>query len=387
MAKNGFKIMDCDIHVAEPPDLWAKHLEPAYRDQAPQRDPIPPAHLNSDLEIWRFAGRAFPAYIEDPRRRKLAEVRAAKAATRHVADGRYQKKEEDLRGDDPRSMLKAMDVEGVDVSIVFRTLAAHFIAVDGLAPELSAAMCRAFNNWLAEFCSVDATRLRPAALLPLQDTALAVEEAKRAVRELGAVALVLSNHPVNQRPWYDRSWDPIWSTAEKLRVPIAFHGIQNAYQDHLGRRYIDNFAMAHACGHPVEQMLALGCLLTGGVFERFPGLRAAFVEASCSWVPAWLWCLDERVEKFADETQFSLTRSPTEMFAEHCFVACDPDETVLRHTLPALGDSNIVISTDWPHDDSGYPHAIDTFLALEGVSQESKRKILWDNCMRLYGIA
>jgi predicted TIM-barrel fold metal-dependent hydrolase len=60
---------------------------------------------------------------------------------------------------------------------------------------------------------------------------------------------------------------------------------------------------------------------------------------------------------------------------------------VLRHTLPALGDSNIVISTDWPHDDSGYPHAIDTFLALEGVSSESKKKILWDNCTRLYGVA
>jgi predicted TIM-barrel fold metal-dependent hydrolase len=51
-----------------------------------------------------------------------------------------------------------------------------------------------------------------------------------------------------------------------------------------------------------------------------------------------------------------------------------------------MGDENIVISTDWPHDDSAYPHAIETFLQLDGVSEASKRKILWDNCARLYSI-
>ena len=30
-------------------------------------------------------------------------------------------------------------------------------------------------------------------------------------------------------------------------------------------------------------------------------------------------------------------------------------------------------------------HAITCFLDLPGVSLESKRKILWDNCIRLYG--
>ena len=46
-----------------------------------------------------------------------------------------------------------------------------------------------------------------------------------------------------------------------------------------------------------------------------------------------------------------------------------------------------MISTDWPHDDSAYPEAIETFLGLDGVSEESKRKVLWDNCVALYGLA
>ena len=174
--------------------------------------------------------------------------------------------------------------------------------------------------------------------------------------------------------------------AESLGVPVAFHGIQMAYQEHLGRRFMDNFVMAHAVAHPLEQMMALGSLLTGGVFERFPGLKAAFLEGSCSWVPWWLWTLDERVEKFGDEERFRLSMRPSEYFHRNCWVSVDPDEDVVRHALPSMGDDNIVISTDWPHDDSAYPRAVDTFLALAGVSGASKKKILWDNCARLYGL-
>ena len=35
MAKQGFKVMDSDMHVIEPPDLWQNYMEPAYRDRAP----------------------------------------------------------------------------------------------------------------------------------------------------------------------------------------------------------------------------------------------------------------------------------------------------------------------------------------------------------------
>jgi len=386
MTKNGLKVMDCDIHVAEPPDLWRKYVEAKFQDQIPVRDEASVETNGSDVDIWHFSGKVFPAFIDDPRRRRLAELRTERATERHMAEGRYEDKTEDLRGDDPQAMLTAMDVEGVDVAVVFRTLAAHFIAIDGLDPKLCAALCRGFNNWLAEFCAADASRLKVAALLPLHDVDEAVNEAKRAASELGAVSLVLSNHPVNGRAWYDTEYEPLWEAAERLGVSLAFHGIQNAYQTHLAQRYLDNFALSHACGHPVEQMLAMGCLLTGGVFDRHAGLKAAFLEASCGWVPSWLWNLDERVEKFADQAQFELRRTPTETFQEHCWVACDPDEHVLAHVIPAVGDRNFVISTDWPHDDSAYPHAVDTFLDLPGVGDESKRRILWDNCARLYDL-
>ena len=87
-------------------------------------------------------------------------------------------------------------------------------------------VCRAFNNWLADFCNTNRARLKPAALLPVHDVKLAEAEARRSVKELGAVALVLPNQQVNGRPWYDRYYDPLWAEAERLHVPVAFHGIR-----------------------------------------------------------------------------------------------------------------------------------------------------------------
>jgi len=383
MAKGGFKVMDSDIHVDEPHDLWDRYLEPRFKDRAPRFAAIDGSHMNG----WQFEGKVFPAFFDRPERRRLGRVRREKARARHLATGRYKDPAEDLPGDDPHAMLKAMDREGIDLAIVFRTRGAHLIALDGLEPGLSAAMCRAFNNWLSEFCATDRARLKPAAILPLHDPKLAVEEAQRSVRELGAVAVVLSNHPVNGRAWYDPAYEPLWAEAERLGVPVAFHGIQMAYQEHLGRRFMDNFVMAHAVAHPLEQMMALGSLLTGGVFERFPRLKAAFLEGSCSWVPWWLWTLDERVEKFGDDERFHLTMRPSEYFRRNCWVSVDPDEDVVRHAIPSMGDDNIVNSTDWPHDDSAHRGAVETFRGLEGVSETSKKKILWDNCARLYGLS
>jgi hypothetical protein len=55
--------------------------------------------------------------------------------------------------------------------------------------------------------------------------------------------------------------------------------------------------------------------------------------------------------------------------------------------IDAMGDDNIVMSVDYPHADGPFPHGLETFLALPGVSTDSKRKIMWDNCLRLYGLS
>src|SRR5258705_9586531 len=195
MAKGQFKVMDSDIHVDEPHDLWLKYIEPRFKDRAPRFAPIDGSHTNG----WQFEGKVFPAFFDRPERRRLGHIRREKARARHLATGRYKDPAEDLPGDDPHAMLKAMDREGIDLSIVFRTRGAHLIALDGLEPDLSAAICRAFNNWLSEFCATDRARLKPTAIVPRHDPRLAVDGPRRSARDLGAGAGGRPNRPANGR--------------------------------------------------------------------------------------------------------------------------------------------------------------------------------------------
>ena len=357
MAKNGLRVMDSDLHVIEPRTLWDDYLDPAFKGR------VTPKSVD---------GKVLPPYADRPERQRAWSHRMNRSGAERL-----------LHGTQPKEALEAMDVEGIDVGVLFRTWSSHAINVDGLEPAFAAAMSRAWNRWMADFCQESPDRLKGSALIPLQDIELAVAEARFAVRDLGVATLVLPSHMVDKRPIYDRYYDPLWAAAQDMDVAVSFHGNHAVYAEHLATRYLDNLVLSHAAGQPVEMMLTLGAVVTGGVLSRFPRLRMAFLEGNCSWLPWWLWALDERWEAWGDRDLFGQDAKPSELFRRQCVVSVEPEEELAKHVVTELGDDNLVVSTDWPHDDSRYPHAVDTFLALP-MPEESKKKILWDNCARLY---
>jgi predicted TIM-barrel fold metal-dependent hydrolase len=366
MTKNGLRVMDSDLHVIEPRTLWDDYLEPKYRGRftkGPGADGVTRTIVD---------GKVQPPYADRPERQRAWSLRMNRAGAERLHHGTL-----------PKEALEAMDVEGIDVGILFRTWVTQSINMDGLEPAFAAAMSRAWNRWIADFCQESPDRLKASALIPLQDIELAVAEARFAVRELGVVTLVLPSHMVNRRPIYDRYYDPLWAAAQEMDIAVSFHGNHAAYAEHLATRYLDNLVLSHACGQPVEMMLTLGAVVTGGVLARFPRLRMAFLEGNCSWLPWWLWALDERWEAWGDRELFGQDALPSELFKRQCVVSVEPEEALAKHVVAEVGDDNLVVSTDWPHDDSRYPHAIDTFLELP-MPDASKKKILWDNCARLY---
>ena len=156
-----------------------------------------------------------------------------------------------------------------------------------------------------------------------------------------------------------------------------------------GRRFVGhaNFQpIAHAIRNPVELMGAIASVTTGGILERHPRLRCAFLEGTAGWLSWWLWRLDDQWEKFGPGCEHQLSMPPSEYFKRQAYVSVDCDEAAVKYTIDALGSRNIVFSTDFPHSDARYPHSVDTFLELP-ISDADKQQILWDNCAALYGMA
>ena len=150
--------------------------------------------------------------------------------------------------------------------------------------------------------------------------------------------------------------------------------------------HFESLMLQHTAWHPVPIMFAVMSFCAGGILERFPDLRVAFLEGNASWIPWLMWRLDEKYEWRGHFEAPGLSMLPNEYFKRQCFVSTDCDEWPSKYLEDAGYSDNIVFSTDYPHSDSKYPEATDEFFRI-GISPEARRKYLWDNCARLYGFA
>jgi uncharacterized protein len=80
-----------------------------------------------------------------------------------------------------------------------------------------------------------------------------------------------------------------------------------------------------------------------------------------------------------------MSQRPSDYFMRQCFISVDVEENLVVDVINRIGDDNVVISTDYPHADSHWPDAVNQFVAME-MPSASRKKILWDNCARLYNV-
>jgi predicted TIM-barrel fold metal-dependent hydrolase len=76
---------------------------------------------------------------------------------------------------------------------------------------------------------------------------------------------------------------------------------------------------------------------------------------------------------------------PSEYFRRQCYIALDVDEEPAVDAVNKLGAEYFVVSSDYPHSDGAFPEAMQQFFGLK-LDAGQRKKILWDNCARLYGI-
>ena len=380
MARNGFKVMDSDMHLTEPADLWQRYIDPAFKE-------IAPIGLSGGT---RLDGVSLPDnrhFLRPPAGKWFKALKA------HMESNNANYQFAIDRGWDGVSQLSAMDQEGIDVAILYPTRGLYVLGLDsqetigaaGLDPVFAAAIARAYNDWLYDFCAPDRKRLVAAAMIAPHNVPGAVAEARRAVTELGFRAIFMLPGLVNRRPWHHRSYDPLWAECERLGVPVAFHGGGPDHLTDYGLELDDVMMMWHTFSHSLGPMSAAVSLTAGGVLKRFPKLRASFLEANCAWAP-WLFSrLDDEYEEYIGRFEIQLQAKPSEYFRRNCFVSVEADEKPVRLYVDWFGDDNVVFSTDYPHPDSKFPHAVEKFLDLP-LSETSKRKFLWDNCAKLYDL-
>ncbi len=371
MAKQGYQMIDAEMHVMELVDLWETYIDPAFKDQAPKRLSERRWDIRTvvDGEVMAMIpGGDWPA---------VSQAEEEAMATRYA--------EEIARNFDPASQLIAMDKEGLDVAVLYPTSGMYTIAFETMDAAFAAAICKAYNDWLYDYIqAADPSRLFGAAAVSPHDVDTAVSETRRAVHELGMKAIFLRPNLFNNRPWHDAYYDPLWATCQDLNIPVGFHETTGSRMRASGTDRFQDMGTAHISTHSMEQMLACMDIIMGGVMARFPQLRFAFLEGQCGWLPFWLDRMDDHYKWRTPYGEMShLKMLPSEYFFRQGFCAVECDEEFVSHVVADLGDDHLVTTTDYPHGDSKYPEAMERFLQLD-LKPESRKKILWDNAVRLY---
>jgi predicted TIM-barrel fold metal-dependent hydrolase len=362
-------VFDADGHVVEPDVVWDEHLPAKYRSYAPRvlqyDDHF--RYVCNDRLGFRIRGRS--------------ESVGAPGQTPHKADVPVLAR----GGAEPGPRLEDMDVDGIEVAALYPT---YGLMVQGVAERGPAlALCRAINDWLAQYCDHDRARLLGVGLLPSTHPDDALAEARRCVEQLGFRGVWRRPERIDGTPpVQDAGYEPLWSYLEEVGVPIAIHpGVSGVIPiGPLTHRFGDDFTAIHAVHFPAEQMQALTAFVAFGILERHPGLRVAFLESGAGWALPYLHRLDEHLATFGFANAPSHAK-PSEQFRRQCFVSVEEAEPGLAGFLAAYPDS-VVFASDYPHGDGVFPGSTKELLETTELDDADRRRVLWDNAVRLYGL-
>jgi predicted TIM-barrel fold metal-dependent hydrolase len=277
----------------------------------------------------------------------------------------------------PKEWVAFLDRAGIEAAVLYPTWGlAHGQMVD---PKWALGYAKTYNNWLGDkYLQFDA-RLKGVALLPIQDPEGAAAELRRCVAEFGMVAGMLPSNPTGARRHVShREFWPIYAEAERLGVPIAFHG--GAYQD-LGFNSFTCFPATRAIGHPWALAVCATGLIVDGVLDAFPRLRIGLMEGGASWI-------DLVVDRLAREAKYGglHLRRPVADYFRQLYLSIESFDPALPRAIEKVGAGCFMFSTDFPHE-IGPADIIRELGALQtrGDLTDAQRKgVLEDNARRFY---
>jgi hypothetical protein len=292
--------------------------------------------------------------------------------------------------------LPDMDEDKIDVAVIYPTDELPL----SITPDagFATARAKAYNDWLHGYCSVLPERLKGIGVVAMQDTEMAVQEMNRAVTELGMVGIQIGCTVREDTLLSDVRLEPFWTEAERLGIPIAIHGpaLPSFFRGYYDVNRPDHMLEASQMAHTFAQMLACSNIITGGVLERHPKLKIAFLEAGAGWVPYWMNRLDEYNE-VARTRWAQMSAQPSEYIkGGNVFFSCEPGDAFIPLFLEHVGEDAMLFASDYLHFDAlfvgemghdgvPYPGTVGTLLQREDVPDSAKRKMLLDNSIKFYG--
>jgi uncharacterized protein len=353
MAYDDYAVVDCDGHIVESIAEMAEYMDPRTRRHA-----LKPGR-NRQGVFPSLDGFHFAVHDE------------TKAKERRTASNARPGSAEDW--------VQFLDKAKVERTVLFTSegLSVGFIQ----SPRYAAALCRAYNDYVHDRFARVSGRLRPMALIPMQDPAAAAAELRRAVKELGLPCAMVPSTGLPLHLGHELYW-PIYQAAAELDCVLGVHGGSNLGS---GLDSFTNFTASHVLHHSIPLMTALVSFIYHGVYDRFPGVRFAFMEGGCGWL-AFLLDRMERDENYFDAADQPKMNPARYLEDGRILIGCEGSEKSLAYVASRVGIAAFAYASDYPHevDLSAAIHEIDEVAERADLSESDKRAVLGENARRFF---
>ena len=394
MAGLPFGLFDCDTHCYEPRDAVTRYMPKDMLDQA-----VRPIRLPEGGETILAADRIAVFNSEQGLGFDLAyRPGSLKEMLKQMGSGNPDETYEpepmrpEYQNRDVR--LSLMQQQGVEKAVIFPSAIA--LSIENYVKDTAAAYANvhALNQWFDDDWGFDRDgKLFAPATLSLRDRDLAVQELEF-VLDRGAQIILLPTGPANGRSPGDPYFDPIWSRINEAGVTVAFHIMENWY----------NEAIAPAWGHnptpaswhmsawqwnnlygerPIEDTLS--ALIFDNLFGRFPNINVLVAEFGASWVPHFITHMDKSrgMGRNGPWIGGKLDERPSNIFMRHIRVAPYPEDDVAKIARDLPDVDCLVMGSDFPHAE-GLAEPADFAKLLDGLTEDQQHKILRGNAEKLF---
>lgn len=355
------RVVDADGHVVEAPAFFAELFE-RFPDRIGVRRDGTPGLL--------IEGRPYPD-VDGPGAGCPADRGLTEAVGVHPSSA--------------AGVLADADADGIGDMVLYPSFALCVPTIRD--PVLGAAIARCYNRWVASLCAEGGGRLHAAAVVPLEHG----EEALAVLAEASDLGLAAVTVPpaLAGRNLDHPDLDPFYAAVCDRDMAIGVHGAPGIHLPKIGVDRFSNYVQVHCVSFPFDQMTAVTAMVSGGVFDRHPRLRVAFLESGAGWLPWFMERLHEHWASRGDWVPDGWRRPPGEYVAAgNVWVTCEPDETMLPAVIDSLGDGCVMFASDYPHWDGAWPHATAELVAhAQGrLDDGALAAVAAGNARRFYGL-
>jgi predicted TIM-barrel fold metal-dependent hydrolase len=362
-------VISVDDHVVEPPTVWTDRLASSLRDRGPRtvqdrcETSIDPG-TGAARYVKGGDGPIVDWWVYEDVLRPIPQVMACVGFPREeltleplaFAEMRPGCFDRDAR-------LADMDLNRTERSLCFPTFPrfAGQLFLEAKDKALALASVRAYNDWMIdEWCGPTGGRLIPLCLIPLWDPVLAADEVRRnAARGCHAVAFTELPGNLGLPSLHDpnRHWDPFLAACDETRTTINMHIGSGSKMPTTTADAPPGVGIALTS---LNAYMSMADWLLSGALARFPNLKIAFSESQVGWMPFLLERLDHvyTSSKAWAGLDPVITELPSSYVPGRVY-GCFFDDMVGVDARHQIGVGQLVFETDYPHQDSTWPHTVD----------------------------